>query len=97
MSEHAHLRVSRQSMNASVAANTQAMTLAQIGMKMPCTVTSHAKATRSNCSNETSEKMTMAKVVKGFNRNLRCVDQSWISHRRKLPGPSHKWSATDEK
>jgi hypothetical protein len=52
-------------MNASVAATTQAMTLAQSGMKMPFTVTSHPKVTRSNCSNATREKTTMANVVNG--------------------------------
>src|SRR6266849_6235842 len=33
---------------------------------MPFTETSHPKATRTNCSNATSEKTTTATVVKGF-------------------------------
>ena len=63
-------------MTASVAATTQATTLAQKGMKMPFTVTFHPKATRSSCTNATSEKTTTAMLVMGFNRNLRCVNQS---------------------
>ena len=66
--QHLYACVSRQSMNASVAAITQAMTLAQRGMRMPFTVISHPKTTRSNCSNATSAKTTTATVVKGFNR-----------------------------
>src|ERR1700693_3820742 len=65
-SENAHVCVSRQSMNASVAATTQAMRLAQYGMMTPPTLTSHPKVTRSNWSNATSEKTTTATVVKGF-------------------------------
>lgn len=45
---HSHVRISRVSVNASVAATKQAMTLAQNGMKTPFTVTSHPRATRSN-------------------------------------------------
>lgn len=70
-SDTAHARDSRHSMNASVAATMQAMTLAQTGMTKPLTMTSHPSATRSNWSSATSENTAMATVVKGFNRGLR--------------------------
>ncbi len=77
-SEMTHERASRESMNASVAATTQATTLAHNGIRMPFTVTSHPNATRSNCNSATSEKTTTATVVKGFTRNLRKVGQSRV-------------------
>ena len=70
-----HFGRSRQSMTASVAAITQAMTLAQNGITMPFTVTVHPIRTRSNCISATSAKTAMAAVVAGFMSWLRCINR----------------------
>jgi predicted RNA-binding Zn-ribbon protein involved in translation (DUF1610 family) len=53
-------------MVASVAATTQAMTLAQSGIAKALIVTSQPRTTRNNWSSATSENTTTARVVKAF-------------------------------
>ena len=53
-------------MNARLAATTNAITLAQIGMANPFTTTSQPKTTRINCNNATSVKTITEIAVKGF-------------------------------